>query len=233
MLSAYRPLFRQAGARRLVASSLSARLAVGVFTLPLVLVAEGATGSYALAGVVTGTWDLGVALSAPLRGRLVDRVGARRALPPLTLVSAGALGVLPLLAQAESVWLLAPAALLSGLSMPPFVASMRLEWQALLGAGRPETRPGVRVREQRSGGVVRDRTAPGRCRGGARRARGSRCRQPPRSCSWVAWCSRGGRWRTPHAGRVVTAPVPDPAPGGGHARAGHAAGGHRARAWPT
>ena len=137
MLSAYRPLFRQAAARRLVASSLSARLAVGVFTLPLVLVAEGATGSYALAGVVTGTWDLGVALSAPLRGRLVDRVGTRRALPPLTLVSAGALGVLPLLAQAESAWLLAPAALLSGLSMPPFVASMRLEWQALLGAGDP------------------------------------------------------------------------------------------------
>ena len=137
MLSAYRPLFRQAAARRLVASSLSARLAVGVFTLPLVLVAEGATGSYALAGLVTGTWDLGVALSAPLRGRLVDRVGTRRAIPPLTLVSAGALGVLPLLAQAESAWLLVPAALLSGLSMPPFVASMRLEWQALLGAGDP------------------------------------------------------------------------------------------------
>jgi predicted MFS family arabinose efflux permease len=137
MLSAYRSLFRQVRATRLVASSVSARLAVGIFALPLVLVAENATGSYALAGVVSGAWSAGVAVSAPLRGRLVDRRGARRALPPLTFVSAGALGVLPLLAETGSVWALAPVAAASGLSMPPFVASMRVEWQRLLGKGHP------------------------------------------------------------------------------------------------
>lgn len=56
----------------------SARLAVGILVLPLVIVAANATGSYALAGVVDGAWA-GVAVSAPLRGRLVDRRGARRA----------------------------------------------------------------------------------------------------------------------------------------------------------
>jgi predicted MFS family arabinose efflux permease len=137
MLGSYRPLFRSGRARRLVATSLSARLAVGVFALPLLLVAYDATGSYALAGVVTGAWSAGVAVGAPLRGRLVDRRGSRRALPPLALVSAGALGVLPLIGQTGSAWALATAAAVSGLSMPPFVASMRVEWQGLLGPGDP------------------------------------------------------------------------------------------------
>ena len=48
MLATYRPLFTSALARRLVATSLSARLAVGVFPLPLVLTVRDATGSYAL-----------------------------------------------------------------------------------------------------------------------------------------------------------------------------------------
>jgi predicted MFS family arabinose efflux permease len=108
-----------------------------VFWLPLVLTVRDATGSYALAGVVSGAWSVGVAVGAPLRGRLVDQRGSRRALPPLTLVSAMALGVLPLLAQTGSVWAVAPMAALSGLSMPPFVASMRVEWQGLLGEGDP------------------------------------------------------------------------------------------------
>jgi predicted MFS family arabinose efflux permease len=137
MLGSYRPLFRSGRARRLVATSLSARLAVGTFSLPLLLVAHDATGSYALAGAVTGAWSAGVAVSAPLRGRLVDRRGSRRALPPLTLLSAGALGVLPLVGESGSAWALATVTAVSGLSMPPFVASMRVEWQQLLGVGDP------------------------------------------------------------------------------------------------
>jgi predicted MFS family arabinose efflux permease len=137
MLATYRPLFRSARARRLVATSLSARLAVGIFGLPLVLTVRDATGSYAAAGVVSGAWSAGVAVGAPLRGRLVDRRGSRRALPPLAVVSAVALGALPLLAHTESVWVLGPVATLSGLAMPPFVASMRVEWQGLLGKGDP------------------------------------------------------------------------------------------------
>jgi predicted MFS family arabinose efflux permease len=137
MLGAYRPLFRSGRARRLVATSLSARLAVGMFGLPLVLTVRDATGSYAVAGLVSGAWSAGVAVGAPLRGRLVDRQGSRSALPPLAFVSAGALGSLPLLAHTESAWVLAPVAMLSGLAMPPFVASMRVEWQGLMGEGDP------------------------------------------------------------------------------------------------
>ena len=130
-------MFTSARARRLIATSLSARLAVGMAGLPLILSVRDATGSYAAAGLVSGAWSLGVAVSSPLRGRLVDRRGARRALPPLALVSAGALAALPLVGRSGSVWALAPVAALSGLAIPPFVASMRVEWQALLGEGHP------------------------------------------------------------------------------------------------
>lgn len=137
MLATYRPLFTSTMARRLVATSLTARLAVGMTPLPLVLTVRDATGSYALAGLVSGGWSLGVAVSAPFRGRLVDRLGSRRALPPLALVSAIALGTLPLLADTGSVWILGPVAVVSGLAEPPFVASMRVEWQRLLGESDP------------------------------------------------------------------------------------------------
>jgi hypothetical protein len=64
MLGAYRPLFRSGRARRLVATSLSARLAIGMLGLPLVLTVRDATGSYAVAGLVSGAWSAGVAVGA-------------------------------------------------------------------------------------------------------------------------------------------------------------------------
>ena len=135
MLGRYGPLFTSARARRLVATSVSARFAVGMLTLPLILTVRDATGSFAAAGLVSGAWSVGVAVGAPLRGRVIDRRGSRRALPPLALVSAGALAAVPLAGETGSVWAMAPLAALSGLSMPPFVASMRVEWQGLLGEG--------------------------------------------------------------------------------------------------
>jgi predicted MFS family arabinose efflux permease len=137
LLGRYGPLFTSARARRLVATSLSARLAVGILGLPMILTVRDATGSYAAAGLVSGAWSVGVAVSSPLRGRLVDRRGSRRALPPLALVSAAALAALPLVGETGSVWALAPVAALSGLAIPPFVASMRVEWQGLLGEAHP------------------------------------------------------------------------------------------------
>jgi hypothetical protein len=44
LLGSYRPLFRSARVRRLVATSLSARLAVGMFGLPMILTVRDATG---------------------------------------------------------------------------------------------------------------------------------------------------------------------------------------------
>jgi hypothetical protein len=73
VLATYRPLFATARARRLVAASLLGRLAVGgMLDLPLILLAQEASGSYAVGGAALGVHAAGVALSAPLRGRRVD-----------------------------------------------------------------------------------------------------------------------------------------------------------------
>ena len=141
----------------LVATSLSARLAVGMLGLPMILTVRDATGSYAAARLVSGAWSLSVAVSSPLRGRLVDRRGSRSALPPLALVSAGALAALPLVGETGLVWALAPVAALSGLAIPPFVASMR----DARGHGRADARRRPRVRVAGGGGTRGDTSVVG------------------------------------------------------------------------
>jgi MFS family permease len=137
VLAPYRRLFTDPEARRLVAASLSARLAIGAFTLPLLLTVQQASGSFATAGVVAGAWSIAVAVSAPVRGRIVDGRGSRRALPAMVGLSATALLLIAVLAELAPVWLLVVLAGLSGGATPPLVAAMRLEWQRVLGPGDP------------------------------------------------------------------------------------------------
>ncbi len=131
---AYRAVLATPGVARLVAASLPARLSFGLFDLALVLLIERATGSFAAAGVAIGLHAAGIAVTAPLRGRLVDRYGARRALPPILVANAASIAALPLVGGELLPVVLATAA---GVTAPPFVAAMRLEWQRLLGIGTP------------------------------------------------------------------------------------------------
>ena len=136
MRTAYAPLFRSASARRLVAASLLSRLSFsGIFLLPLVLLAHAATGSYAVSGFALAAHAACFAVSGPPRGRIIDRHGARTALPPFVVVNAATIAALPPAAGARAGWLLVALAGLAGLSIPPVGAAMRLEWQRLLGRG--------------------------------------------------------------------------------------------------
>jgi predicted MFS family arabinose efflux permease len=134
-LRTYLTILATPGAARLVAASLLARLSFGLFDLALVLLVQRATGSFAAAGLALGLHAVGVAVTAPLRGRLLDRLGARRALPPLLVINAASVVAIPLV---DAPALAVALATVTGLTAPPFVAAMRLEWQRLLGIGSPQ-----------------------------------------------------------------------------------------------
>ena len=79
---------------------------------------QDATGSFAAAGVAGGAFSAGVALAAPLRGRLIDLRGARATLPLMALISAFALAAIALTASASPVAVLVVLAAVSGAITP-------------------------------------------------------------------------------------------------------------------
>src|SRR5215218_7463791 len=91
-----------AGARRLALASALGWLGFGALGLAIVLTAGRATGSPSAAGLALAGFALGSGAVAPIRGRLVDRHGLRRALVPLATL--GGLTVPPLIASARVVW---------------------------------------------------------------------------------------------------------------------------------
>jgi MFS family permease len=118
----------------LLAAALVARLPIGIDSLAIVLFLRERTGSYAAVGFVSAVFALGGGAGAPLSGRLVDRFGQRRVLAPLALVHAGGLGLpVALTLLGAPLALLAPAALLAGVAMPPISATMRPLWGPMLG----------------------------------------------------------------------------------------------------
>ena len=82
--------------------TLLARGGVGINGLATILVVRGSTGSYAAAGVVSAALAAGIAISAPVCGRLVDRLGAPRVLVPLAAAHAAAIVTLVVLAEADA-----------------------------------------------------------------------------------------------------------------------------------
>ncbi len=81
------------------------------------LVTEGLGRGYLEAGLVTAALTVGIAFGSPWRGRLVDRLGLRRALVP----SIVAMPVLWTAAALSPYWLLLPVAFVAGaLAVPVF-----------------------------------------------------------------------------------------------------------------
>src|SRR5436190_20747486 len=94
MGSRYLRILRRPGTARLLAPALVARIPDSIAATAIVVVVRSVTGSYAAAGLAAGAFGIGAAVSAPLTGRAVDRLGQRRVLPVLAAAFAGALVVL-------------------------------------------------------------------------------------------------------------------------------------------
>lgn len=124
------------GVRRTLVLSLIARIPIGGFSLLLVLVVRHDGHSFGLAGLTSGAAALGITLSTPLQGRVMDRTGQRTVLLAAaagTAVSFAALGALP---PGVDGWLLPAVALLCGVALPPVSASVRVLWRQRLDAAR-------------------------------------------------------------------------------------------------
>ncbi|TQS27834.1 MFS transporter [Microbispora sp. KK1-11] len=135
--ASYYAVLRTPLAGRTFIAALVGRLSYGIVFLSLVLAFTQATGSYAIAGGAIAAFGLVSSVLSPIRARLIDRYGVRRALTPmavayallLCLVAAltwrpGASGALP--------WLLAGT---TGAFTPPLGPVMRSLWSDLLPDG--------------------------------------------------------------------------------------------------
>jgi predicted MFS family arabinose efflux permease len=129
MTASYLALFRQHPARRLLYALTAATLSFGMLSLTVLLTVERSTGSYRNGGFAVAMFALAAGISAPFRGRAVDRRGARRWLPGLAVGYAISLLVLAVAARSGgSAWSLILLAGLAGASCPPLFASARAVW---------------------------------------------------------------------------------------------------------
>ena len=136
MGSSYLAVLRLPRARPLLLASLVGRLSNATGPLSVVLFVQDQTGSLALAGAASAAIALASGLLAPVRGRLVDRYGQRRCLPPMALAFAAALaGMVAVTRPGPAVAATVGLAAAAGASAPPLGASMRVLWLSLVGQG--------------------------------------------------------------------------------------------------
>lgn len=129
----YAEILRAPGVGALVASTLLARLPIGINALAIVLFLRQRTGSFAVAGAVAGMLSAGSALGAPAQGRLVDRLGPRRVLVPLAFLHASALGAIVAFAELDAATAaLLACGFLAGIAMPPTSSVLRSLWSDLV-----------------------------------------------------------------------------------------------------
>jgi MFS family permease len=132
-MSRYAALLARTGARSLALACGLGWLSFASYGFAIVLAVADATGSFASAGAAVGAFSAGAAVFAPVRGRYVDRRGAR-ALALFAPVHAVALGLLVVgCLSTDSSWLLAGAAGVAGLSSPPLIATARAVWPEVAG----------------------------------------------------------------------------------------------------
>src|SRR5579871_3577011 len=120
------------GARRLLLSAVVTRMPNGMLMLALLLLVRQRTGSFAAAGVAVGAFALANALTAPLQGRLVDRIGQPPVLAGCACGQAALLVVIVLVSRAGApVAVLVALVALAGTLVPPSMACARALWPSI------------------------------------------------------------------------------------------------------
>ena len=132
-LGPYRRLLAVPHVPALILAAILSRLPNGFSNLALVLIVSGSADSYAVAGVAVAVSAVAAAVSAPLFGRLIDRVGQTRVLVALGVGEAAAMLALAGASEAGAPsWVLVLLAAPLGFLNPPVSAALRALWNDTL-----------------------------------------------------------------------------------------------------
>jgi MFS family permease len=131
--SAYKRVLSIAPTRQPLLGATIGRLPFAAGALAMVLLVQGATGSFAEAGLVNACYSLGAAIGLPAQGRIVDRVGQTSVISAATVVNSLALVALVALAEGDAaVGQMAAAAAIAGITVPPLGTCIRTLWSELV-----------------------------------------------------------------------------------------------------
>lgn len=134
--SGYRVALRTPGALKFYLAAAPARIGIAMTGLGIVWLVHGSTGSYAVAGVVTGGFAVAEAVGGPQVARLIDHFGQPRMLPIILLLHSAAIALLIGLAVTlASVPMLVLAGVLAGASLPQIGAQTAARWSHALRGG--------------------------------------------------------------------------------------------------
>src|SRR6266508_3781173 len=130
---AYRRVLGADGVRQPLAGVVIGRLSIAAEPLSTVLLVHGTTGSFAAAGAVMAAYSIAAAISLPVQGRVMDRIGQTRVILTTTALSAAGFTGLILLAHGgASVAALCAVAAFAGLGTVPTGTAMRTLWSKLV-----------------------------------------------------------------------------------------------------
>ncbi|MCF6475327.1 MFS transporter [Nonomuraea sp. MG754425] len=141
MVGPYKGLFERPGVKAFVLAGLIGRMPMSMQGIGIILLISTLTADYAIAGAVSAVTNVAFAIAAPMSGRLVDRFGQGRVIPPFVVVNAFALAALMLLAGAGLPdWTFYAAGLIVGATSLSIGSMVRARWSVLYGgSGRLHT----------------------------------------------------------------------------------------------
>jgi len=128
----YLHILRRPGTARLLLPTLAARIPDSIAATAITVLVHSVTGSYPLAGLAAGGFGIGTAISVPLTGRALDRLGQRRMLPALAAAFAAVLVAMAVTGAHAGAGTLAALAVAAGLCRPPTDAALRAMWPRLV-----------------------------------------------------------------------------------------------------
>jgi MFS family permease len=126
MLAPYARLLRARELAYLFSASIVGRLPIGMCGLAILLLVQGASGSFAIGGATTAAYIAGLAIAAPALGRIIDRHGPQLLLALCAIGFPASLGALVAAVQYgyPGVWLVT-FAVAAGATFPPITVCMR------------------------------------------------------------------------------------------------------------